>query len=428
MFQLQKMDLVGFRSFEHAELSLHPLNWLVGGNGAGKSNLLALFSLLYDASSGRLQTHVSAQGGAERLLHYGAKQTPELTIRLTFAEGAEERRYEVRLAATAADQLSVAAEVLGTPNLVSLGGGHRELFIAGFDSAAAVGDLDGQAWQIADTMPGLPFSKVDQMKAALPELVRAAFRADSVMEMLFTSEALRAGSPSAVVLPLVRAADHICRQVRSWRVYHFNDTSPNAAVRKTASLGDNRFLRQDGSNLPAFLYMLRHKHAAAFGQIRDVVRRIAPYFSDFDLEPEALNPDRILLKWREKHSDQSFTVADLSDGTLRFVCLATLLLQPSPPPLILLDEPELGLHPAAVTLLSDMLHMAAQDTQLLVASQSVELLGDETDPSSVLVADRDPDGKTLVQRLDKAALADWLEVYSLGELWKKRVPGFGGHP
>ena len=212
----------------------------------------------------------------------------------------------------------------------------------------------------------------------------------------------------------------------SWGFYHFHDTGLSSPMKKTAALHDNLFLRPDGSNLAAYLYLLRLKHPFAYNQIRHVVRVVAPFFEDFKLEPQALNPDTILLEWRHKGSDSYFNASSLSDGTLRFIALATLLLQPDSlrPSVILLDEPELGLHPYAVTMLAAMVKKAAVYGQVIMATQSPTLL-DHFEPEDVIVANR-ANGEAKFEQLDPERLEVWLEDYSLGQLWETNE--FGGRP
>ena len=211
-----------------------------------------------------------------------------------------------------------------------------------------------------------------------------------------------------------------------WRLYHFHDTGPTSPIKKTADVHDNRRLRADGSNLAAFLFLLREKHGNDYTQIRRTVRLAAPFFDDFVLQPSALNEEKILLEWRHHGSDAYFNASSLSDGSLRFIALATLLLQPESlrPSVILLDEPELGLHPYAITLLASLLQQAAVTSQIIVATQSPLLL-DHFEPEDVLVADR-VNGVTTLRRLDGEKLTAWLEDYSLGQLWEKNE--FGGRP
>ncbi|MDE2787678.1 MAG: AAA family ATPase [Chloroflexota bacterium] len=214
--------------------------------------------------------------------------------------------------------------------------------------------------------------------------------------------------------------------VDPWVSYHFHDTSRASPMKNTADLHDNRFLRPDGSNLAAFLYLLRSKHSFSYKQITRTVRLVAPFFDDFNLEPQALNEDTILLEWRHKGSDAYFNAASLSDGTLRFIALATLLLQPDSlrPSVILLDEPELGLHPYAVTMLAALVKKAAVYGQVIMATQSPTLL-DHFEPEDVIVANR-VNGEASFERLDAERLAVWLEDYSLGQLWEQNE--LGGRP
>ena len=160
--------------------------------------------------------------------------------------------------------------------------------------------------------------------------------------------------------------------------------------------------------------------------IRRTVRLVAPFFDDFRLLPQALNEDKIRLEWQHVGSDAYFDASSLSDGTLRFIVLATLLLQPASlrPSVILLDEPELGLHPYAITMLASLVKPACVGTQVVFATQSTLLL-DHFRPEDVLVADR-VDGGTKLTRLDAADLQEWLQDYSLGQLWEKNQ--FGGRP
>ncbi len=211
-----------------------------------------------------------------------------------------------------------------------------------------------------------------------------------------------------------------------WKFYHFHDTGFHSPMKKTANLHDNRFFREDGANLASFLYLLREKYEDSYRLIRNTLRQVAPFFDDFALKPLELNPDTILLEWRHKNSDAYFDASSLSDGTLRFLALAALLLQPPQlrPEIVLLDEPELGLHPYAIAMLAAMMRFASHKTQIVAATQSPTLL-DHFEPEDVLVAERDS-GKTRLNRLEAEPLRDWLEEYSLGQLWEKNH--FGGRP
>jgi predicted ATPase len=197
-------------------------------------------------------------------------------------------------------------------------------------------------------------------------------------------------------------------------------------MKKTADVYDNRYLRPDGSNLAAFLYFLRQKHETSYRLIRRTVQRVAPFFDDFLLEPQRLNLHKIRLEWRHRDSEAYFDASSLSDGTLRFIALATLFLQPDMyrPSVILVDEPELGLHPYAITLLAALVKQTSVKTQVILSTQSPLLL-DHFQPEDVLVADR-VGGSTQLSRVDSVRLQAWLDKYSLGELWEKNE--IGGRP
>lgn len=225
---------------------------------------------------------------------------------------------------------------------------------------------------------------------------------------------------------LVPAVEFLRPRLDRWRAHHFADTGRTSPMKTAPNLDDNRNLRPDGANLAAYLYLLQVRHKSAYSQIRRTVQLAAPFFDDFVLAPRALCPDTIQLEWRHRRSEAHFGTSSLSDGTLRFMALSTLLLQPVDmrPKVILIDEPELGLHPYAVTLLAAMLREASVESQIIVATQSPLLL-DHFEPEEVLVTDRH-EGATTIRRLCAESLSAWLEEYSLGELWEKNE--LGGRP
>ena len=208
-----------------------------------------------------------------------------------------------------------------------------------------------------------------------------------------------------------------------WRVYHFHDTGRGAPIHQTADLDDNRLLCEDAKNVAAFLYRLKKKEPTAYNRIRDTFRIVAPFFDDFVLEPQALNEEKIRLAWRHRVSDAYFDSSTLSDGSLRFLALAILLLQPAHlrPSVVLIDEPELGLHPHAIALLCSLVRSVSVETQVVLATQS-QLVVDQFDPQDVIVVDR-VDGGSVFGRLSAERLAAWLEEYSLGDLWVKNELG-----
>ena len=254
-------------------------------------------------------------------------------------------------------------------------------------------------------------------------------------DRLFLSEGKSDGSSGIVSFTqigassrpiLESASEHIMDALDRWRIYHVHDTSSSSRMRKTAKVHDNHELRSDVANLSAFLYLLQEKHRDSFELIQRTVQLVAPFFDSFQLQPLQLNPDNIKLEWRHVGSDAYFDASSLSDGTLRFIALATLFLQPKSfrPALILVDEPELGLHPYAIEILASLIRQASVDTQVIVSTQS-SLLLDHFQPEDVLVAER-LNGGTTIKRLDSERLAKWLEDYSLGQLWEKNE--IGGRP
>jgi predicted ATPase len=203
-------------------------------------------------------------------------------------------------------------------------------------------------------------------------------------------------------------------------VYHFHDTSMLAPMRRDQSVRDRQQLRSDASNVAALLLHLRERHPETYSLIRDTVRMIAPFFDEFVLQSEEKGGQEwVRLEWSQKGSSFPFQPSQLSDGTIRFICLTTALLQPEPPSTVLIDEPELGLHPYAIALLADLVQSAAERTQVILSTQSPTLL-DRFDAEDVIVVSREQ-GKSTFRRLDSSALREWLQEYSVGELWQKNV-------
>jgi len=365
---LDYITVQGFKSIASIEkLPLRQLNLLIGPNGSGKSNFIGVFSFLHEIREGRLKDYVTAAGGAEKVLHFSSKTTKEISVYLSFED--EQKDYKLDLSPTADDGLFPSSEFV----------------------------------YYRDKGHGLP----------KPYEVRLSS----------VNQGLEAGISDP---RNGSSASWVRERLGRWRLYHVHDTSSSSPMRKTAKVDDNEFLRENGSNLAAFLYLLREKHYESYNLIQRTVQRAAPFFDDFQLRPLNLRPDDIKLEWRHKRSDQYFDASSLSDGTLRFIALATLFLQPVAyrPSVILVDEPELGLHPYAIEMLASLMRQAAVETQLIVSTQS-SLLLDHFDPVDVLVADR-IDGGTQLVRQDPERLASWLKDYSLGQLWEKNE--IGGRP
>jgi len=370
---IKSLSIEGFKSIRKLEdFPLRSLNVLIGANGAGKSNFVGFFRLLREIVEQRLQVALrTTEGGADACLYLGPQVTKRFAATLYFGRNG----YEFALVPAVNNQFVFAEEVTvfkGQAGVTqnSLGSGHAE---------ARLKDVKDE--------PG------------------------------------RGGSWHGV-------PRYVYEALSSWVVYHFHDTSLTAGVRRQKPINDNEVLRPDAENLAAFLYRIRRTSPGSYSQIREVVRLAAPFFDDFKLRPVPTNPDLIQLEWLQKDSDYPFRAHQLSDGTLRFICLATALLQPVRPPTMLFDEPELGLHPYALTLLGDLFKQAVVTSntrvskQVIVSTQSAPLLSEFT-PEDVIVVERSQ-GESLFRRLDSADLSEWLAEYSLGELWQKNL--LGGRP
>ena len=351
---LDWLTVSGFKSLQSVpKLQMRRINVVIGANGSGKSNLIKVFSFLEALRAGRLEEYVARAGGGDRILHFGAKTTGELTIEVSF--GNEVNRYEITLVPNELDGLVPSNEKANEEPLPSVGAE------AGISKDVGAGIL---SW--------------------------------------------------------------IQSRLDRWRLYHFHDTGRHSPFKKTCALHDNEFLRPDGSNLPAFLYFLKTKHAESYSFIRRTIRLVTPFFDDFVLRPMRTNDERIRLEWKHVGSDSYFDVSSLSDGTLRLMAMTTLLSQPAKllPSVILLDEPELGLHPYATTIFCSLVKAASVNAQVVLATQSPLVL-DHFEPRDVLVAER-RNGASSFTRLDANHLDVWLEDYSLGQLWEKNE--IGGRP
>ena len=365
--RLDRITIRGFKTIAELE-DFEPgsLTALIGPNGVGKSNFIAFFRMMSWAlaDTDNLRFFVSERGGASKLLHDGPSRTREIEAELTIRTEAGENQYNFRLFYAADDQLVFADE-------------QYRFSRAGYDSTAQ--------WNSTG----------------------AGHHGPQLLAHAVWNETAR------VIRSLLQ------RIV----VYQFHNTSDTARIRGRWSVSDNRFLKEDGANLAPVLRRLRETDLGSYQRIVDTVRLILPFFSDFELEPDGQS---LLLQWRERNSDQVFSVSQASDGMLRVLALVTLLLQPEGdlPDVLILDEPELGLHPYAINIVGGLISAAATRIQLIVATQSMALI-DCFDPDDVVVVERIGRG-SVFRRLSSEALSDWLEDYSLSELWEKNV--IGGRP
>jgi len=371
--ELKSIDLKGFKSVdaEGQTIDLQPITVMLGANGAGKSNLVSFFKMLNYITTGALQQYVADQGFADSLLYFGAKITSEVSARLRFEDARAKDEYAFVLGRDATGRLFLRDETIvyhaagrDKPRIRNLGGGVRE-----------------------------------------SQLKEAADRGDQTCQVVYNL-------------------------LSHCQVFQFHDTSATARIRSEGYIDDARFLRSDGGNLAAFLRGLRNRNGGKryYDRIVRHIQLAVPQFADFDLEPSIENERYVRLNWREKGSDYLFGPHQLSDGSLRFMALTTLFMQP--PNLrfqvIIVDEPELGLHPAAISALAGMVKAATPATQVILATQSSRLV-DEFTADQVMIVERDEKlPRTVFRRLNEQDLGEWLERYCLSELWEKNV--LGGRP
>jgi predicted ATPase len=208
----------------------------------------------------------------------------------------------------------------------------------------------------------------------------------------------------------------------SWRFYQFYDTTGDSNVKTRQFTEHSRYLFRDGGNLAPLLFSLRENHPSSYNNICYAIRQVASFFRDFELEPDG---NSILLKWRDINGNEMIT-AQLSDGTLRFMMLVTLLMHPVLPDSIFLDEPELGLHPYAIDTVASLIKEItySKKAQITISTQS-PLLIDFFEPEDVLVVEH-KDAQSIFTRLSSNELSSWLEEFTLGDAWKSNV--FGGNP
>ncbi|MBC7554401.1 MAG: AAA family ATPase [Taibaiella sp.] len=355
------IKIEGFKSIKRMEMTLQPINILIGSNGSGKSNFISFFQLITAIFNARLQGFVKEEK-VDNLLHYGRKHTEKLNGKIVFTDDGEyNHAYNFGLAQNKEGGLFIEFEGSGF-NVDINEDSHNYFYETNIDESF--------------------YAKATHKR----HRILRSFIADL-------------------------------------QIFHFHDTSATSFLRRECDVNDNLFLKQDGRNLPAFLYFLKVKYPKIFSRMLKVIQSVAPYIDSFILEPSRLNEKEIELRWVDKGDPQSsFSAYQLSDGTIRFIALATLLMQPEPPKVIIIDEPELGLHPFAVEKLSGMIQSASSKAQIIVATQSPRLIS-YFSPEDVIVIDRnEKENQTVFGRLKSESLKAWLEQdYDLGVLWEKDI-------
>lgn len=365
--KLVRVKVSGYKSFgsnhDTLDIDLRDINVIIGSNGSGKSNFLSFFSLLSHMMTNALQTYVAKQGFANQILHYGSKNTRSIEAELHFQNGQHKNIYKFSLDYAANDKLVIGQETFQLNDMA------KQLSSGEWESYFAKNQL--------------------------------SYKNEQIIHMLLSR----------------------CR------AFQFHDTSRTAYIRNSAQLTDSRYLFSDGGNLPAVLYRLQQESPQYFARIENHIRRMVPGFGAFALAPDVFSPGAIFLNWHGVDSSEYLLgPSQISDGSLRFIALATLLLQPPAmlPNVILIDEPELGLHPQAIDVLAFMLKEASRHAQVIIATQSERLL-DAFHTEDIIVAEYEPHRRSaFFKRLQDEQLEEWIEEYSMSQLWDKNI--LGGQP
>ncbi len=360
---LHSIKIQNFKSIRETEaIPIKSLNVLIGPNGAGKSNFIGFFKFLNKLYEQQLQVHIGQNGRAENFLYFGRKGSDFLAGSIVF-DNEWKNEYVFKMIPDQSGSLIFEKE---WSNYTQPGSSspNKSILSSGGNGESRMKEDDGHRNR------------------------------------------------------------YLRSQFAGFKVFHFHDTSFNSKVKQACGIMDCATLREDGGNIAAFLYCLQQTKPSHYGLIVKIIQSIAPFFHDFYLKPDEINPQEIFLRWKEKGSDTLFTAHNLSDGTLRMICLTTLLLQPDLPSTIIIDEPELGLHPFAVQKLAAMLKTVSQKTQVIVSTQSVNLVN-EFSADDIIVVERQ-NNQTVFKRQSQEALRDWLSDYSPGELWQKNI--LGGRP
>ena len=362
---IERIIINNYKSIHSADIRLGKLNILIGSNGVGKSNFISFFEMVKAMLNQRLGSFILNQGGFERFLYQGPKRSDHIQSLIDFSN-TNAFFFQLKPAIGNKAYIEYSGDYFNhrgdtTKNYQSLW--NKTMWDNAVEESSI---LDSPRW-------------------------RASYLRD---------------------------------YLKSFEVYHFHDTSISSPMRSECEIGDNEHLRHDASNLAAYLYRLQHNEANNFKLIEGVVRSIAPYFNRFKLRENPNLKGKISLEWEEKESDAYLDANSFSDGTLRFIALATLLLQSTLPETIIIDEPELGLHPAAINKFAELIRRAALKKQVILATQSVNLVNC-FDPENIIVVDRE-DEQTVFRRPDRETLDLWLEDYNMGDIWEKNL--IGGQP
>ncbi len=382
----RRLTVKGLLSFgpKGIDLPLEPLNVLIGPNGSGKTNLLEALAVL-QAAPGNLSEPFVTDGIVEWLWK-GPNARDSCTIEVSIRDSSRSMKHSLTLTHHA---------------------GHPVIKDERLESRTMPDQDDDSLRFRRSREDGWPTEAAGRFIVDMRE-------SESKPRNLILFDA--AYHPEMSFVSLVSPPDfpELWRLKEQYtRISLFRDWSfgPKAGSRQSPSAHDRAdFLSEGGANLPV---VLSHFHGESKARMVKALRQLSGDIMDFSC---SVAGGRVLLFLTERGS-RLIPATRLSDGTLRYLCLLAILLHPEPPPLVAIEEPELGLHPDLLPTLADLLVDASQRTQLVVTTHSDILVDALTEkPESIVVCEKH-DGQTEMRRLDRNDLEKWLKDYRLGELW-----------
>lgn len=365
--KLSSFTIRGFKSIafdKPVSVELGDVNIMLGANGAGKSNIISFFKMLGYMMKGALQLYIAKAGTNQNFLYYGSKKTPYFKAEITVDSRECIYIYNLKLSHAVPNTLVLCSE------------------------------------------------EIDQKTKTNPSFL--------------SSYSLENNFHESGLIDSKNENNPVSQLLSNCKVYQFSDSSISSPMRQASTVDSAQYLQSEANNLASFLFFLKNNYYESYRRIVEYVSDVVPQFRDFYLQPER---GYISLKWYDRSgNDYVFNADQFSDGSIRYIALATLLLQPEEtmPRVIIIDEPELGLHPYAINQLAEMIKDASMHAQVLVATQSPALV-DNFSLNDVLIVERDDAEQcTSIKKLNEDDFKEWLEEYSNSELWNKNI--LGGRP
>jgi len=388
------IKIKGFRSIRSAELRLDTLTVFIGPNGSGKSNFMDMLHLVAEASYGLLSDGIASRGGFDTICFKG--HPGDIYVEFNFRpEGIfREERTPVKFRLT-----------------LKRVGPYPRVWLEQIEKAPDQNHINPLQLMKRDR-DGCEFRSV---KTGMTEEVEEkALESESELAIFQVKDKDKYPTPYKLL-----------RFLQDWAFYRDINVGPNAPIRQPDLVRPTVRLASDGGNLASVLYSIQQQHPATWKEIEEILETVYPDFHSITFPPEG-GDGKVLLRWWERPFEKKsgFSAGLLSDGTLKLLCLLAILKTPDPPPMICIDEPELGLHPDWIKLVAELLLSAATRTQIIVATHSPQLVS-KLGPDSVVITDKS-EGETAFQHLDKKQLEKWLQEFTLGDLWL--AGHFGGRP